>query len=88
MACPGRAEILDDLEPTIIWTIVDAAAKREDIAYRIDALGGVDVLALEGLDDTVSPAGVLELGIPVGRLAQEHASPLTWTELLMERMSS
>jgi hypothetical protein len=81
-------EILDDLEPTVIWTIVDAGAKREDISFRVDALGGVDVLALEGLDDTVSPASVLELGVPVGRLAAEHASPLTWTELLLERMSS
>ena len=61
-------EMLDDLEPTITWAIVDAGAKREDIAHRVDALGGVDVLALDGLDETVSPAAVLELGIPVGRL--------------------
>jgi len=81
-------EMLDDLEPTVTWVIVDAGAKKEDISYRVDALGGVDVLALDGLDDTVSPASVLELGIPVGRLAIEHASPLTWTELLLERMSS
>ena len=56
--------------------------------HRVESLGGVDVLALDGLDDTVSPAAVLELGIPVGRLADEHASPLTWTELLLERMQS
>ena len=81
-------EILDNLEPTVTWAIVDASSKREDIAYRVEQLGGVDVLALDGLDDTVSPAASLELGIPVGRLAQEHASPLTWTELLLERLSS
>ena len=81
-------EILDNLEPTVTWAIVDAGTKREDVAYRIDQLGGVDVLALDCLDDTVSPAAVLELGIPVGRLEQEHASPLTWTELLLERLSS
>jgi hypothetical protein len=80
-------EILDDLEPTITWGIVDAGAKREDIAHRVDALGGVDVLALDNLDGTVSPAAPLELGIPVGRLELEHASPLTWTELLLERMA-
>ena len=57
-------EILDDLEPTITWGIVDAGAKREDIAYRLDALGGIDVLALENLDSTVSPAAALELGVP------------------------
>ena len=81
-------EMLDNLEPTVTWAIIEAGWKREDIAHRIDELGGVDVLALEGLDDTVSPATVLELGIPVGRLAEEHASPLTWTELLLERLSS
>jgi hypothetical protein len=80
-------ELLDELEPTITWSIVDAGAKREDIAYRVDALGGVDVLALDGLDATVSPAAPLELGIPVGRLGLELASPLTWTELLLERMT-
>jgi hypothetical protein len=81
-------EILDNLEPTVTWAIVDAGSKREDIAYRIEELGGVDVLALDGLDDTVSPATALEIGIPVGRLADEHASPVTWTELLLERLSS
>jgi hypothetical protein len=81
-------ELLNDLEPTVTWAIVDAGAKREDIAHRVESLGGVDVLALDRLDDTVSPASVIELGIPIGRLAEEHASPLTWTELLLERMSS
>ena len=81
-------EILDNLEPTITWAIVDAGWKREDIAHRVEELGGVDVLALDDLDGTVSPASALELGIPVGRLEHEHASPLTWTELLLERMSS
>ena len=79
-------DMLDELEPTITWAIIDAGAKREDIVHRIDALGGVDVLALDHLDDTVSPATALELGIPVGRLELEQASPLTWTELLLERM--
>jgi hypothetical protein len=79
-------EMLDQLEPTITWAIIDAGWKREDIVHRIDALGGVDVLALDNLDDTVSPATALDLGIPVGRLASEHASPLTWTELFLERM--
>ena len=80
-------EMLDHLEPTITWAIVDAGWKREDIAHRIEALGGIDVLALDHLEETVSPASALELGIPIGRLADEHASPLTWTELLLERMS-
>ena len=35
----------------------------------------------------MSPATALEIGIPVSRLGPEHASPLTWTELLLERMS-
>lgn len=81
-------DMLDHLEPTVTWAIVDAGSKREDIAHRIEELGGVDVLALDGIEDTVSPATALEIGVPVGRLEHEHASPLTWTELLLERLSS
>ena len=80
-------EMLDNLEPTVTWAIVDASWKREDIAQRVEALGGIDALALDGLEETVSPAAVLDLGVPVGRLEHELASPLTWAELLLERLS-
>jgi hypothetical protein len=44
------------------------------------------VLALTGVGDTVSPAAVLGLGIPVGRIGSNHATPAVWADLLMERL--
>lgn len=89
---PGRAQlgwahrILDRLEPTITWGVVDASCKPDDIQHRVALLGGVDVLALTGVNDTVSPAAVLSLGIPVGRIGSNHATPAVWADLLMERL--
>ncbi len=89
---PGRDQLawardmLDHLEPTVTWAIVDAGWKCEDVQYWATALGGIDALALTNLDQTVSPAAVLELGIPVGRLGDVVATPLTWAELLLDRM--
>lgn len=89
---PGRAQlgwahrILDRLEPTITWGVVDASCKPEDIQHRVALLGGIDVLALTGVADTVSPAAILSLGIPVGRIGSNHATPAVWADLLMERL--
>jgi hypothetical protein len=89
---PGRAQlgwahrILDRLEPTITWGVVVASCKPEDIAHPVELLGGVDVLALTGVGDTVSPAAVLGLGIPIGRIGSNHATPAVWADLLMERL--
>jgi hypothetical protein len=89
---PGRAQlgwahrILDRLEPTITWGVVDASCKPEDIQHRVSLLGGIDVLALTGVADTVSPAAILSLGIPVGRIGSNHATPAVWADLLMERL--
>jgi hypothetical protein len=79
-------EILDHLEPTIAWSIVSAGWKTEDVRDWIERLGGVDALALTQLDDTVSPAAALELGVPIGRLNGRVATPIAWAELLTGRM--
>jgi hypothetical protein len=89
---PGRAQLgwahrmLDRLEPTITWAVVDASCKPEDIEHRIELLGGVDVLALTGASDTISPAAILQLDIPIGRIGSKHATPAAWADLLMERL--
>ena len=57
---------INHLEPTCTWAIVEAGWKCEDILHWADVLGGIDVLALNSLEETVSPAAVLDLGIPVG----------------------
>jgi hypothetical protein len=91
---PGRAQlgwahrILNKLEPTITWAVVEASCKPDDIAHRVALLGGVDVLALNGVADSVSPAAVLGLGIPVGRIGSTFATPAVWADLLLERLES
>lgn len=81
------ASMLDALEPTQIWAITHAAWKPDDIDAWCEQLGGVDVLALERLDDTVSPAAVLGLGLPIGRLEGAPATAMRWAELLLERLT-
>jgi hypothetical protein len=89
---PGRAQLgwahrmLNGLEPTITWAVVEASIKPGDVQHRLDLLGGVDVLALTGIADTVSPAAVLHLDIPVGRLGATPATPAAWADLLMQRL--
>jgi hypothetical protein len=88
----GRAQlrwahrILRRLEPTITWAVVDASVKAEDICHRIELLGGVDVIALTGIADTITPAAVLGLDIPVGRIGCNPATPALWADVLMERL--
>ncbi len=88
----GRAQlgwahrILDRLEPTITWAVVDGSIKAEDVGHRISLLGGVDVIAMTGIADTISPAAILGLGIPVGRIGSNPATPAVWADLLLERL--
>jgi hypothetical protein len=86
---PGREhlrwarEMLDSFEPTCTWAIVEAGWKSEDIRHWAEVLGGIDVLALRNLAQTVSPAAVLDLGIPVARLEGQPATPIAWADYLM-----
>jgi hypothetical protein len=80
--------MLDALEPTAVWGVVDAGRKPEDVQAWSDALGGLDALALEHLEATVSPAAVLQLGIPVARIEGQKATPALWAVLLAERIAA
>jgi hypothetical protein len=80
--------MLDALEPTSVWGIVGADRKTEDIAAWSDSLGGLDALAIERLDQTVSPASVLQLGIPIARVDGQKATPALWAVLLAERLAA
>lgn len=89
---PGSADswaarILDALEPTMVWGAVDASRKPEDISAWAEHLGGIDALAVSGLDQTVSPAAILRCGIPVGRLDGAAATPAEWTARLAPRLA-
>ena len=74
------------LRPTAVWGVVEATAKTEDIASWITDLGGVNALALEHLDATVSPAAVLGLGAPVARIDGQPATAARWVATVVDRI--
>jgi hypothetical protein len=80
-------QIIDALEPTAVWGAVDATRKPEDLFEWSEQLGGFDALGVSNLDDTVSPAAVLQCGVPVGRLEGRPATPLLWASLLAARLT-
>jgi hypothetical protein len=89
----GRAgdwarRMIDALEPTMVWGAVDAGRKPEDLFDWAERLGGFDALGVTDLDATVSPAAVLQCGIPVGRLDGSPASAARWTSLLASRLAA
>ena len=80
--------VLAALEPEATWGVVDATRKTEDVAAWINGLGGVDALAVNDIDATTSPASVLQLDVPVGRIDGRPASPALWAALLTERLAA
>lgn len=80
--------VLAALEPEATWGVVDATRKTEDLAAWVDGLGGVDALAVNEIDATVSPAAVLQLDVPVGRIDGRTATPSLWAALLTERLAA
>jgi hypothetical protein len=81
-------DMLDALEPTAVWGVVDADRKVEDVEAWAESIGGLDAVAVERLDATVSPASILRLGIPVARVEGRAATPALWAVLLAERLAA
>jgi hypothetical protein len=81
------AHVITALRPTAVWATVDATCKAEDIRAWAAGLGGVDAVALENLDATVSPAAVLGTGIPVVRLDGRPATAARWTATIVDRIN-
>jgi hypothetical protein len=81
-------QIIDALEPTMVWAAIDATRKPEDLLEWSEELGGLDALSVTNLEDTVSPAAVLQCGIPVGRLDGSPATALQWASVLAPRLAS
>jgi hypothetical protein len=80
------AHLIASLRPTAVWGVVDATSKTEDIVAWADALGGIDALALENIDATVSPASALALGLPVARLDGQMATATRWAATIVDRV--
>jgi hypothetical protein len=80
--------VLEALEPTMTWASVEAGRKPEDLRAWADRVGGIDALSVIGTDATISPAAVLQTGIPVGRVDGRSATPTLWAALLTERLAA
>jgi len=78
--------VVDALEPAAVWGVVDAQRKAEDVAAWAEWLGGLDAIALDGTEETASPAAVLATGVPVGLLDGRTATPARWAAILDERL--
>ena len=83
-ASPGASsswirQILRSLRPSATLAVVSAVSKPEDIAHFTTTIGGVDALALDGMELTVTPASATALGIPIARLGDVAASPAAWS---------
>ena len=81
-------DLIAALEPHSVWGVVDGGRKLEDLAAWYDVVGGVDALALTGVTETLTPASVLHLGLPVAMLDGEPASPELWAEILLNRIAA
>jgi hypothetical protein len=85
----GWAEhMLTALEPIATYGVADATRKAEDVAVWASQLGGIDCLAVNHMEETVSPASILATGIPVERIEGRPATAQYWSILLTERLNA
>ena len=79
--------LIASLRPTAVWGVVDSTSKTDDIADWVQSIGGLDALALENLDATVSPAAALRVGVPVARLDGQPATATRWAATVVDRVT-
>lgn len=85
----GRAageELLCSVAPTYLVGVVSATTDLDDLCRWTDRLGGVDALAVHGVDATEDPLRILQAGIPVAMLDDLPATPAVWAGLVLDRL--
>jgi flagellar biosynthesis GTPase FlhF len=78
--------VIEAMDATAVWGIVEATSKPADVAAWGRKLGGLDGLLVEDTLHTTTPADVLDLDIPVVRIDGCHATPEQWTAILTARL--
>jgi hypothetical protein len=78
--------VIDNVEATAIWGVVDATRKTADSARLLADIGRVDAIAVRAWALTGDPATVLQLGIPVALLDGQVPTPYLWADLLCRRL--
>lgn len=84
------ARLLEAVDPTQAWAVVDARRRTAELRRWLRQVGQrrrFDALAVHSTADAQAPGLVLRLGLPVGWLDGLPASPLVWAALLSERLA-
>ena len=78
--------MIEGVEPTAVWSVVDATRKTPDTARQLADIGRVDAIAAQACAATGDPAALLQLGVPVALLDGRTATPHAWAELICRRL--
>lgn len=79
--------VVESVDATAVWAVVDATRKAADSARYVSGLGRVDALAVRGVAATADPATVLAIDVPVALLDEQPANPHAWAGLLCRRLA-
>ncbi len=75
-------EMLRAMRPSCVWGLARASTKPEDVERWANDVGGVDALVVDEVAETVTPAAILSVGIPVARLDGQPATPERWADVV------
>jgi hypothetical protein len=81
-------ESMTSIGPGVVIVIVEAGADLGSTQARLDALGSIDAIAVEGLGEAAAPMQLLQLGVPITRLDGVPIDRMTWTALLCAQLEA
>ncbi|UQX87978.1 hypothetical protein M6D93_16985 [Jatrophihabitans telluris] len=79
---PWAAEMLEALQPTTSWLVLDSNAKVGDAQAELLRLGGIDSVALYSARASKSPASAFALGLPVTMIDGRTANAGAWASMM------
>ncbi len=84
--CTWTDDMLTAFEPVLTYAVVSATRKTEDVGNWINAIGGVDCLAITDVDATSTPASPFRMELPIAFIDNAPASPLAIAHYLEARI--
>jgi hypothetical protein len=81
-------ESLGTVDASAVIVVLDAQLSLSEARSWLFSLGSVDALALDGVATAVTPALMLQLGLPVVRLDGIPIDRMTWTALLCAQLEA
>jgi hypothetical protein len=78
LAAEWVREMVNALDATAVWAVVDATRRPKDVRRWIAAIGGVDGIVAHDVAATSEPGELLQLGAPVAYLDGAHATGAAW----------